>query len=275
MWGVALCCLVAAQVPTSSAAETPAIDTQTNSKPRFGSQALFRELETMTSTPTADIPPAGPGAASDAPPGSTPRPVVAPGSAPRSTMPPAPAVGPPGRPPTRAEPPAAPTRTEPSRRSTLAPTAQGSAQTNPKIRQWYGWQTLLVSVPGAITAFVGILVRNTPLAYAGIMAHVFGPGAVHFAHDRPGLGIASVAIHAGAGPTFSFGGFYASLLFCGAECDNRSPYTLVGLGVGALVGIFVDSFLLAYTEGSNTGADVNFAATFDGDTAQASIGMRF
>ncbi len=128
---------------------------------------------------------------------------------------------------------------------------EGSSTEMPR-RTWYGWQTLtadgISTVLFITAASLASNSRNSDtgevLAWVSLLGYELSPGVVHFAHNNPGRGFASIGIRLGMPLSGAFLGAAAAsgCTTYGCEAGGAAVGFLLGMG-GAIA---IDAAVLAY-----------------------------
>lgn len=117
---------------------------------------------------------------------------------------------------------------------------------------WYGWQTILATLPFDIAMFTGTAFYATPGGKGAFIGAFAGrnvvPAFVHLAHGRPGAALGSLGLHAAStavGVAIGYGVGIAVESKCppGAECRNGFRDMPLGPGYGAIAGSMLGTLL--------------------------------
>jgi hypothetical protein len=159
-------------------------------------------------------------------------------------------------PPSSPPPPAPPPPYEAPQAAWIPPDQERTPPSN-----WYGWQTLVASVPIDIAMFVGLAHYADPSG-ANAFAVAFAarnlvPAVVHFSHGRPSRGFGSVGLMAASAATgvaigYAVGLAAQSTCGPGAQCRNgfRSIPPAAGYGgiAGSMAGTLLDVVFFAHRQ---------------------------
>jgi hypothetical protein len=138
-----------------------------------------------------------------------------------------------------------------------APSANGSPAQGPvqMTTEWYGWQTLAADgaslalfVGGVGTTAARSSGTSSALLLGSLAVYSLGGPIIHFAHNRPGAALGSFGLRWGMPTVGTLLGVSFAYASCGKSNDNGvcyGVYGLLGLTVGTIGAIVVDSALLA------------------------------
>ncbi len=115
----------------------------------------------------------------------------------------------------------------------------------PEEHEWYGWQNLMVSIPGFAVAMIGIAAKSSLVAYAGASLYAIGPTAVHWSHGNFDYGFASLGMTVGAPAITTIGALYVGVVGTGGDGDF-GKVALGGVILGAVIAISVDAGVFAW-----------------------------
>ncbi|APR81359.1 Hypothetical protein A7982_06706 [Minicystis rosea] len=146
-------------------------------------------------------------------------------------------------PPVVAAPPLAPA---PMQLVASAPPAADAPARSPS--QWYGWQTLIAVAPFDIALFVGMARNDNRITATGFIGRNVAPSVVHMINKRPGVGFATLGLHAASAATGLVVGYAIGLAVqraCppGDVCRYGMRELPPGLGYGAVAGSMVGTVL--------------------------------
>jgi hypothetical protein len=132
-------------------------------------------------------------------------------------------------------------------------TAQGpKVEVEPAPRKiWYGWQILAVDGGGqTLAVLLGVTLGNQDGGAiglgTGLATYALGGPIVHFAHGNVGKGFGSLALRVGLPPASAFTGAAIERSNCSSEMFCGLTGAALGLVVGTVSAIVLDTAVLAY-----------------------------
>lgn len=141
----------------------------------------------------------------------------------------------------------------------------------PEEHEWYGWQNLMVSIPGFVVAMIGIAAQSSLVAYAGASLYAIGPTAVHWSHGNFDYGFASLGMTVGAPAITTIGALYVGVVGTGGDGDF-GKVALGGVILGAAIAISVDAGVFAWVTEE---IEVVPTVQMSGDVSTIGFGGRF